>query len=46
MRAIVLLIAAIAQTSVLGKSVFPIPDPYRWDESFTVEVIKSSLFII
>merc|ERR1711872_721227 len=24
--------------AVLGKHIYPVPDPYRWDESFTVEL--------
>jgi len=34
------LFLCLLQTAVLGKHIYPVPDPYRWDESFTVEVIE------
>jgi len=32
------LFLCLLQTAVLGKHIYPVPDPYRWDESFTVEL--------
>jgi len=36
MKAVAALLVSIALTAVLGKTVYPVPDPYRWSEAFTV----------
>merc|ERR1711970_599760 len=32
------LLVCLLQTAALSKHIYPVPDPYRWDESFTVEM--------
>ena len=34
------LLLVVGLAAVQAKNVYPVPDPYRWDESFTVEVIS------
>merc|ERR1712002_326272 len=33
-----ILCLCLLQTAVLSRNVYPVPNPYRWDESFTVEI--------